>query len=123
MKGSHTFTAQSAAEEDHKTEEDQGPKPNGKDTMSSGEEDMRMSGKVGDVDPSLGFITWFINAVELYQKGNAVVLGVAAWPKDLEKTTKKVGLNLKEETAKKGSQSSYKLVVTQQATPGNAPQG
>ena len=55
--------------EDHKTEEVSFPKPNGeKEAESSIEEDAEMTGKVSDVDPSLGFVTWFASAVELYQK-------------------------------------------------------
>ena len=34
-----------------------------------------MTGKVSDVDPSLCFITWFANVVELYQKGNCNIIG------------------------------------------------
>ena len=37
-------------------------------------------------------------------------------PKELGKTARKVGLNLKEGTVKKGGQSSQKMVATQQAT-------
>ena len=41
LKGSHTFTAQSAAVEDHETEEDSGPKPEGKRRLCPlAEEDM-----------------------------------------------------------------------------------
>ena len=43
LKGSHTFTAQSAVVEDHETEEDSVPKPNGeKEAESSAEEDVGM---------------------------------------------------------------------------------
>ena len=60
-----------AAVEDHETEEDPGPKPNGeKQAKSSAEEGMGTLGKVGDVDLSLGYIMQFANAVELYQKKN-----------------------------------------------------
>ena len=55
LKGNQSFKAQSAAVEDHKTEEDSGPKPDGeKEAESSAEEDVGMTGEVGDVDPSLG---------------------------------------------------------------------
>ena len=71
MKGSHAFTAQSAAVEDHETEEDSGQKPDGeKEAGSSTEEDKGLPGKVGDADQSLGYIVWFDNTVELYQKKN-----------------------------------------------------
>ena len=42
-------------------------------------------------------------------------------PKEMGKTARKVSLNLKEGTAKKGKQSSQKLVATQEVTPTNAP--
>ena len=129
LKGNHTFTAQSAVVENHEMEKDSGPKPNReKDTESSAEEDVGTLDKVGDADQLLGYIMQYANAVELYQKKNCncFMCGspdhlVKDCPKDLGKTTRKVGLNLKEGTAKKGGQSSQKLVATQQATPGDAP--
>ena len=41
-------------------------------------------------------------------------------PMDLGKTARKVGLNLKEGTAKKGDQTSLKMVAAQQSTSGKA---
>ena len=71
LKGSHTFIAPSALVEDHETEEGSGPEPNKeKEAESFTEEDMRMLGKVGSADQSLGYIIWFVNAVKLYQKKN-----------------------------------------------------
>ena len=110
MKGNCTFTAPSAAVEDHETGEDSGPKPNEeKEAESSAEEDMGTTGKVGDVDLSLGYITWFANAVELYQKKNCNCFRcgspdylVKDCPNKIGKATRKVGLNLKEGMAKKG---------------------
>ena len=88
-----------------------------------------MTGAVGDVDPPLGYIAWFINVVELYQKKNCNWFGCGSPDhlakdclKEIGKTTRKVGLNLKEGMAKKGGQSSQKLVATQEATPGDSPQ-
>ena len=40
-------------------------------------------------------------------------------PKEMRKTARKVGLNLKEGMAKKGGQSSQKLVATQKANLGD----
>ena len=68
-----------------------------------------MTGKIGDPAPSLGFITWFANAIELYQKRNHNCFRCCS-PDNLEKdclkemgkTAKKVGLNMKEGMAKKG---------------------
>ena len=129
LKGNHTFTAWSAAIEDHETEEDSGPKPDReKEAKSSAEEDVGMTGEVSNVDPSLGDITWFANAVELYQKRNCNCFGcgspdhlVKDCLNEMEKTARKVGLNLKEGTAKKGCWSSQKSVATQEATLGDAP--
>ena len=71
MRGNHTFTAQSAVVEDLETEEDSSPKPDReKEDESSAVEDTGVSDKVGGVDQSLGYIIWFANAVELYQKKN-----------------------------------------------------
>ena len=79
FKGNHNFTAKLVAVEDHETVEDSGPKSNGeKKADSSGEENAGMSGEAGDIDPSLGYITWFANVIELYQKRTAIALGVEA---------------------------------------------
>ena len=87
-----------------------------------------MKEEVGNVDLLLGYIVQFANAVELYQKRNCNCFWV--WQprppgerlsEEMGKTTRKVGLNLKEGTVKKGGQSSQKLVVMQEATPGNTP--
>ena len=129
LKGSHTFTAQSAAVEDPETEEVSGPKPDGdKEAKCSAEEDTGMSGEVGSIDQSLGYIVQVANAVELYQKKNCNCFGcgspdhlVKTYPKDLGKTARKVDLNLKEGMANKGGQTSLKFVVAQQATTGKAP--
>ena len=87
-----------------------------------------MTGEIGHVDPSLGYISQFTNVVELYQKKNCTCFGcgspdhlVKDCPKEVGKTARKVGLNLKEGMAKKGVWSSKKLVATQEATPGDAP--
>ena len=130
MKGNHTFTAQSAAVEDHETEEYSGSKPDGeKGAESLTEGDVEMTGEVGDVDPLLGYIMSFANMVELYQKKNCNCFGcgspdhlVKDCPKEFGKTAWKVGLNLKEGTAKNGGWSSQKLEVTQEVTPSDAPQ-
>ena len=37
-----------------------------------------MTGEVGNVDLSLGYIGQFVNVIELYQKKNTIALGVAA---------------------------------------------
>ena len=104
LKGNHTFTAWPAAIEDHKTEEDSGPKPDREKEYEG------TTGDVGDVNPSLGHITQFANVVELYQKRNCNCFGcgspdhlVKDCLKEMGKTTRKVGLNLKEGMAKKRS--------------------
>ena len=115
---------------DCKTEEDSGQKPDReREAESLAEEDVGTTGKVSNVDPSLGFIVHFTNVVALYQKSNHNCFGcgspghlVKDCPKEMGKTSREVGLNLKEGMAKKGGQSSQKLVAMQEATPGNAPQ-
>ena len=71
---------------------------------------------------------WFANAIQLYQKKNCSCFGcgspdhlVKDCPKEMGKTARKVGLNLKERIAKKGGQSSQKSVAKQEASLGNAP--
>ena len=66
-------------------------------------------GDVSDLDPSLGFSAQFANAVELYQNRNHNCFGcgssdhlVKDCPREMGKTTRKVGINLKEGMAKKG---------------------
>ena len=57
LKGSCTFTTQSAAVEDKEAEEGSGLKLNAKqEAKSSAEEDTGLSGEVGDVDQLLGYI-------------------------------------------------------------------
>ena len=130
LKGNCTLTAQSAAVEDLEMEEDSGPKPDEeKEIKSPAEEDAGMTGEIGDVNLSLGYIMWFANAVELYQKKNHSCFGCGSpdnlvndCPKELGKAMRKVGFNSKEGTTKKGGWSSQKLVAAQQATPDYAPQ-
>ena len=79
MKGSCTFTAQSAVVEDHETEEDSGSKPNGeKEAEPSAEEDMEVSGKVGGTDQSLGYISGSPMLWSYIRKRTTVASGVAA---------------------------------------------
>ena len=66
VKGSHTFTTQSAAVGDQETEEDSDPKPDRERMPSPLLRKTGTTGEVGNVDPSLGYIAWFANAVELY---------------------------------------------------------
>ena len=99
LKGNCTFTVQSEAVEDHETEEDSGPKlDKEKEAEFPAEEDVEMTGEVGDVDPWLGYIMQFANAVELYQKKNHSCFRcsnpnhlVKDPPKELGKATRKVG--------------------------------
>ena len=87
-----------------------------------------MMGEVINVDPLLGYIVWLTNVVELYQKMkcncfrcNSADHLVKDCLKEIGKTTRKVSLNLKEGTMKKGSQSSQKSVAMQEATLGDVP--
>ena len=85
--------------EDCEAEKDSGPKPNGeKEAKSSAEEDTGLPDEVSDVDPSLGYIAQFTNALELYQKKNCSCFRcgspdhlVKDCPKDLGKTARKIG--------------------------------
>ena len=68
-----------------------------------------MTGKVSDADPSLGFIMKFVNVVELYQKKNCNCFRCGSpdhlmkdCAREMGKTVRKVALNLKEGTMKKG---------------------
>ena len=96
--------------EDHEAEEDSGPKPNGeKEVKSSDEEDVGMTGEVGNVDLPLSYITCFTNVVELYQKKNCNSFRcgspdhlVSDCLTELGKTAWKVGLNLREGKKKGG---------------------
>ena len=115
LKGNCTFTAQSTAVEDHETEEDSGPKPDGEK-----EGWVLCWGRCGNDMGSWQcrpivrlHCAWFANAVELYQKKNHNCFWcgspdhlVKDCPKEMGKTARKVGLNLKEGMAKKGGQSS-----------------
>ena len=90
--------------EDCETEEDSGPKPDRKkEAETSAEEDTGMTGEVGNVDPSLGYIMQFANMVKLYQKKNHNCFWCGSpdhlvddCPKELGKIARKMGLNLKE---------------------------
>ena len=76
LKGNCTFTGWSAVVEDCEMGEDSGPKPyEEKEDKSPAEENVGITGEAGDVDPSLGYIVWFTNAVELYQKKNCNCFG------------------------------------------------
>ena len=116
LKGNCTFTAQSAVVGDCEMEEDSGPKPNDEtEAESPAEEDARLTVEVSDVEPSLGYIVWFANVVELYQKKNCNCFRcgnphhlMKNCPKELVKVTRMVGLNSKEGMVKKGGQSSQK---------------
>ena len=74
LKGSHTFTTQSATVESNKADEDSGMKPEGEEeAKSSAGEDTEISGGVGGADQSVKYIVHFANAVELYQRKTKAV--------------------------------------------------
>ena len=77
---------------DHESEEDLDPKPNEeKEVKSSAKKDTGMLGEVAKVDPLLGYIAWFTNMAELYQK-NCNCFRLAAqitWWKTPQRTEKK----------------------------------
>ena len=96
--------------EDCEMEEDSGPKLDEKEeTESPAEEDAGTTGEISDVNPSLGYIAWFANAVELYVKKNCNCFRCGSpnhlmtdCLKEWGKAMRKVGLNSKEGIAKKG---------------------
>ena len=71
LKGSHTFTAQSATVESNKAEEDSCVKEEEEEeAKSSAGEDAETSSGVGGVDQSVGYIVHFANVIKLYQRKN-----------------------------------------------------
>ena len=68
LKGSCTFTAQSAMVESNEAEGDSGVKA--EEAQSSAGEDTETSSGVGGVDQLVGYIVCFANVIELYQRKN-----------------------------------------------------
>ena len=54
------------------------------------------TGNVGDLDPLLGYIAWFTNVVELYQKKNCICFGCGRPQSPGERLPKKTGESYKE---------------------------
>ena len=77
--------------------EDLGTKAEGvEDGKSSEEENPETLSGFGEAHQSVGYIIWFANAIELYQKKNQNCLGcgspdqiVKDYPEDLNKTARK----------------------------------
>ena len=111
LKGTHTFTAWSAIVESIGAEEDLSVKPEGEEEAESSDEDPETSNGIGGADKQVCSIINFANAIALYQKKNQNCFGCSSpdhlmkdCPKDCSKTAWRVSLNVKEGTAKKGSQ-------------------
>ena len=129
LKGSHTFTAQSAGVEDFEAEEDSDPRPDmEKEVKSSAEEDTGLVGEAGDIDQSLDYIIWFANAVELYQKKkcNCFRCGsldhlVKDCPKDLGKNCKEGRFKLERGDAEEGRPILWEIGGYPTGHPGDAP--
>ena len=130
LKGNHTFTAQSATVGNNKAEEDPCVKPEREgEAESSAGEDLETSSEVGRTNQSVGYIIHYANAVKLYPKKNQNCFRCGSsdhfmrdYLKDLNKTTWKVCLNVKEGMTKKEGQAPQKPIPTQQASPNEAPQ-
>ena len=128
MKGYHTFTAQSATVESNEAQEDSGAKPEGEEEAeSSVGEDAETSSGAGGSDQSVGYNVHFANRVKLYQRRNQNCFRCSSpdhlvkdCSKNVSETTRKVSLNVKEGTMKKGGQAPLKPVVTQPASPDGA---
>ena len=126
LKGSHTFTTQSATVESNGVAQDLGMKA--EKTESSDEEDPENLSGIGGTDQSVGYIICFANVVELYQRKNwnGFRCGspdhlVKDCLKDLSKTAWKVSLNTKEGMTKKGGQTPQKPLVAQPTSLNEAP--
>ena len=110
-------------------EEDLGAKLEGEEeAKSSVREDAETSGGITGVDQSVGYIVWFADAVELYQKKNQNCFWCSSpdhlvkhCPRDLGKTAWKLSLNVKEGMIKKGGQAPQKPVDAQLASLDKAP--
>ena len=124
LKGNCTFTAQSAIGKSVGTEEDLSVKLEGEEEAEYSEgEDQETPTEIGGADQPISYNVHFTNAVKLYQKKNWNCFGcyspdhlVKDCAKDLSKFTRKVSLNAKEGTRKKGGQTPQKPVVTQLAS-------
>ena len=90
--------------------EDPGEKPEGEgETEPSADEDVEVSGGIGETGQSIEYIVHFTKGVELYQKKNRNCFGygspehlVQGCLKDTSRSAQKVCLNMKEGMAKKG---------------------
>ena len=129
LKGNHTFTSWSTTVESNVAEEDFRVKPEGEEEAeSSAREDAKTSGGAGGTDQLVGYIVYFGNMVEIYQRKNWNCFRCGSPDhlvkdslKDLSKTPQKVTLNVKEGTMKNGSWAPKKPVVTQLASLDEAP--
>ena len=65
LKGNHTFATSAVTVGNDKAEEDPGEKPEGGETELSGDEDVEVSGRIGETDQSIECIVYF--TVKLYE--------------------------------------------------------
>ena len=92
-------------------EEDPGKKPEGEgETEPSADEDVEVSGGIGERDQSIKYIICFVKAVKLYQEKNRNCFWCRSPDhlihdclKDVSRSDQKMHLNIKEVTVKKGS--------------------
>ena len=97
LKGSHTFTTQSATVESNRVAEDLGTEAEeAEEAKSSDEEHPEILSGIGGTDQLVGYIICFANAVKLYQRKNQNCFRCGSpnhlaknCPKDLSKTTQR----------------------------------
>ena len=116
LKDNCTFTTQAMTIGNDEAKEDPGEKPEGEgETESSADEDVEVSGRIGEMDQSIEYIVCFMKVIKLYQKKNRNCFrcgspGNLVWdcPKDTSRSAQKVYLNTKEGAGKKGGWTPQK---------------
>ena len=69
LKGNCTFAAQATTIRNNEAGEDPGEMPEGEgETEPSADQDVEVSGRIGEMDQSIEYIVHFAKAVKLYQK-------------------------------------------------------
>ena len=123
LEGNHTFTAQSIIVESIRAEEDLSVKPEVEEEAESSDEDPETLSGIGGADQQVGYIIQFDNAVELHQKENQNCFRCGSLdhlmrdcPKDHNKITQRVSVNVKEGTTRNGGWARQKQVGAQLAS-------
>ena len=129
MPGNCTFATQATTIGNEEVEEDSSVKQEGGEKEPSADEEVKTSGRIGEMVQSVEYIIQFAKVVELYQKKNRNCHRCGSpnhivWdcPKDISKSTQKVYFNTEEGMAKKGGWAPQKPAAAQQASPDKMPQ-